>query len=113
MHEMALSRGLVDLIVERAAAEQVTQVTRVFLEIGALSHVAPEAITFCFDVVSRGTVAEGAKLEIARPPGRAWCAGCAREITIAARDEPCPECGGHGWMVTGGEELRVTELEVS
>ena len=43
--------------------------TAVWLEIGVLSHVAPEALRFCFDAVTRGGLAEGAQLEIVATPG--------------------------------------------
>jgi hydrogenase nickel incorporation protein HypA/HybF len=41
----------------------------VTLEIGELSCAAPESITFCFDVIARGTCAEGARLDIRRTEG--------------------------------------------
>lgn len=112
MHELALANGLVDAIREAAASRGFARVRRVGLEIGALSHVEPEAIAFCFDVVTRGTLAEGAELAIARPPGRALCVDCASEVEIAVRGEPCPRCAGHRLLVRGGEELRLVELEV-
>lgn len=112
MHELTLSQGIVDLVGERAAADGARRVRRVRIAIGALSHVEPDAIEFSFDVVGRGTIVEGATLEIERPPGRAHCLPCAVEVTIAARDRPCPLCGLHNWVLVGGDELRVLELEV-
>jgi len=61
MHELALTQDLVDLVSERCAG---SRVTRVVLEIGRLSAVLPDAMRFCFDVCTEGTVAEGAALEI-------------------------------------------------
>jgi len=112
MHELSLSQGIVDLVRDQAAANGARRVLRVRIAIGALSHVEPDAIEFGFDVVSRGTPAEGAILEIDRPPGRARCLPCDAEVTIATRDQPCPRCGTHRWVLVGGDELRVLELEV-
>ena len=112
MHELTLSQGIVELALEQAAANGARRVRRVRIAIGALSHVEPEAIDFSFDVVSRGTPAEGARLEIERPPGRAHCIPCDAEVAIASRDQPCPRCGTHRWVLAGGDELRVLELEV-
>ena len=113
MHEMSLCQGILDIIRERAAADRFSRVTRVRLSVGALSHVDPRAISFGFDVVAHGTVAEGAALEIDQPPGQAFCMACSATVTIPARGEPCPTCGSHQLMVVGGDELRVDELEVS
>jgi len=84
----------------------------VCLEIGALSHAEPEAMRFAFAACTPGTLAEGATLVIHRPPGTAWCMDCCDTVEIAQRFDPCPTCGGHKLQVTGGDELRVKELEV-
>lgn len=112
MHELALSQGIVEMIREQAAAQGFTRVRTVRLVIGALSHVEPEALAFGFDAVSRGTLAEGAALEIERPGGQAWCLACERTVEVAERFNPCPACGGHQLVLTGGDEMRVKELEV-
>jgi hydrogenase nickel incorporation protein HypA/HybF len=112
MHEMSICNELARMVAERAAADGFATVRRVVLEIGALSHVLPEAMVFGFDVATRGGPAEGAVLEILRPPGTAWCADCAASRELAARGDGCPVCGGHKLLVTGGDELRLKELEV-
>ncbi len=112
MHELALSQGIVDVIREQAEAKGFARVKTIRLVIGSLSHVEPEAIAFGFDAVSRGTVAEGAVLDIERPAGAAFCLACEKPVPLAQRFDPCPDCGGHQLVVTGGEELRVKELEV-
>lgn len=112
MHETALCRGIVEALKEQAVIHGFQRVTLVRLSIGALSHVEPEALAFSFDVACRGTLAEGATLDIERPPGQAFCIQCEAQVNIAERFDPCPRCGGHDLMVTGGEEMRIKELEV-
>ena len=112
MHELSLCQGIVDLACQQAAADGARRVLRVRIAIGSLSHVEPSAIEFSYDVVSRGTLADGSVLEIERPAGRGHCLGCETVVTITARDQPCPHCGGHRWVLIGGDELRVLELEV-
>ncbi|MFN7551409.1 MAG: hydrogenase maturation nickel metallochaperone HypA [Pseudomonadota bacterium] len=112
MHELSLCHELARMIAERAASEGFTRVRRVVLEIGGLSHVLPDAMAFGFDVATRGGPADGATLDILRPPGTAWCADCDAQCEIAARGDGCPSCGGHRLLVTGGDELRLKELEV-
>lgn len=112
MHEMALARDLVDLVREEAAARSAGRVTRVVLEIGVLSHVDPEALRFGFDSAILGTAAEGAALDIETPPGSAWCVDCSDTVTVERRGDPCPRCAGYLLMVTGGEEMRLKEMEI-
>lgn len=112
MHEMALARSIVDIVDEHAREHACARVRVVRLSIGALSHVEPRALEFGFDVVARGTRAEGARLAIERPRGTAWCTDCTDTVEIGAHGEPCPRCGGHKWILTGGDDMRVVELEV-
>ncbi len=112
MHEMALCEGVLDIIAEEATRQRFARVRAVRLEIGALSHVEPEAMRFCFDAVSRGTIAESARFEVIEVPGEAWCMNCSKPVAIARRFDPCPACGGYKLQVTGGDALRVKDLEV-
>lgn len=109
MHEMALAQAVVDLALEHAESAKIRTIR---LVLGALSHVDPRALEFGFDVVAKGTAAEGAKLAIERPPGTAWCVDCSASVEVSAHGEPCPRCGGFKWMLTSGDEMRVVELEV-
>jgi hydrogenase nickel incorporation protein HypA/HybF len=33
-------------------------------------------------------------------------------VRVAQRFDACPDCGGYQLQVTGGDELRIKELEV-
>lgn len=112
MHEMSLAAGVLQIIEEHAQRERCSRVRVVWLEIGALSGVEPEAMRFCFDAVTRGSVAEGAALEIIETPGSGWCLQCSESVPIAQRYSACPCCGGYQVQPTGGTEMRVKEMEV-
>lgn len=112
MHEMALCESVIEIIEREALRQSFSTVRAVWLEIGTLSHAEPDAMRFCFDAVSRGTIAAGARFEIVAVPGEAWCLVCAKTVPLAQRDEACVHCGGHQLQVTAGDELRVKELEV-
>lgn len=112
MHEMALCEGIIEIIQEESRKRAFARVNVVCLEIGALSQVAPEAMKFCFEAVAARTIAQGARLEIVETPGAAWCMACSNGVEIKQRYEPCPSCGSYQLQVTGGEEMRVRELEV-
>ncbi|MBL8487687.1 MAG: hydrogenase maturation nickel metallochaperone HypA [Rhodocyclaceae bacterium] len=112
MHEMSLAEGVIQIVEDAARAAQCRRVSAVILEIGRLSSVEPEALRFCFDAVSRGSIAEGARLEIEDVPGTAWCMQCSESVEVAARLEGCPRCGSYQLQVTGGTEMRVKEVEI-
>ena len=112
MHEMSLCEGVMQVIESQAAIDNYQQVNAVWLEIGLLSGVEIESLKFCFDVVCRNSIAENATLEIVELPGQAWCMQCANNLTVTSRHSACPDCGSYQLQVTGGDEMRIKELEV-
>ena len=112
MHEMSLCEGVLQVIQDHAERQGFHRVETVWLEIGGLAGVEIEAMRFCFDAVTRGSLAEGARLEIIEVPGEARCMKCAKTVTVSQRFEACPDCGSYRLQVTGGEQMRIKELEV-
>ncbi|MEJ0094991.1 MAG: hydrogenase maturation nickel metallochaperone HypA [Methylocella sp.] len=112
MHELAFAQSLVDIVEEEGRAQGFSRVRKVRVKVGALGHVEPDSLRFCFSVVSQGALAEGARLELDIVPGEAWCPRCDRNVSIAARYDFCPECGQGQLEMTAGDELRLSELEV-
>jgi hydrogenase nickel incorporation protein HypA/HybF len=112
MHELSLCEGVIQILVEQARVQHYARVKTIWLEIGTLAAVEVEALRFGFEVIARGTLAEGARLVILSVPGRAWCSSCGNAVALAHRGASCPQCGGYQLEVIGGEELRIKELEV-
>jgi hydrogenase nickel incorporation protein HypA/HybF len=113
MHEMSLAEGILQIVEETAQASAAAQVRAVVLEIGALSHVEEQALRFCFDAVTRGSVADGARLDVVATPGRAWCMPCGGSVALDRLGDACPQCGSYQLQVTQGDEMKVREIEVA
>jgi len=112
MHEMSLAEGIRQIVEETAQAQDFSRVNAVVIEVGQLSSVELASLKFCFEVVMRGTVADGARLEVETVPGTGWCMPCGKTVPIAALYDPCPECGSYQVQATGGTEMRVLALDV-
>lgn len=112
MHEMSLAEGVLQIVEDTARRENAGRVKLVVLEIGRLSSVEPEAIRFCFEAVTHGSVAQGAALEILDVPGAGWCMLCAETVPMEDRYGGCPKCGSYQVQATGGTEMRVKEIEI-
>ena len=112
MHEMSLCEGILQILEDEADRQHFRRVKQVWLEIGQLAGVEVDAMRFSFDAVTRGSLAEGAKLTIIDIPGTAWCMVCGTNVAIKQRYDECPQCGGVQLQVTAGDEMRIKELEV-
>jgi len=108
MHELSITRNVVAICAEHATGNRVTRIT---LEIGKLSAVMPDAVRFCFDICAKGTIVEGAALEIVETPGKGLCANCGDEFAMTALFDRC-QCGGANLKVITGDGLRIKEMEV-
>ena len=112
MHETALMRNLL-AIVDRAARDGGGSPVRVIhVRIGEMAGVSEDALRFAFDVMARGTAADGAALEIERIP---LTVGCTRCGTRSHPDDfvfVCPACGCSEIEVLEGREMEVDHILV-
>lgn len=109
MHELGITEEILAIVVEHSKG---AAVRRVVLEIGKLSAVLPDALRFCFELCSAGTVAEGASLEIIETPGRARCRACGGDVLLERPFGRC-DCGCSDLEWLTGEELKIKEMEVA
>lgn len=122
MHELAISRAIVDTVIRHAEGRRVSAVE---LRLGALRQVVPSSLTFYFEITSRETVCEGAALELDLVRALMRCRECGREWD--PEPEPllegdpaamlprfrCPACEAAGAEVVAGNELLVESIDVS
>ncbi len=111
MHEMSLAESVLRIIEDEARTHGLRRVRSVTLEIGKLAAVEPDAMRFAFSAVTHDTLAEGAMLELREIPGEGRCGACGAAVRM---DDPlalCPQCGSGSVLVTGGDRMRVVELE--
>ena len=112
MHEMALCESILGTLQDAARRDGFARVTKVRLEIGRFAGVETEALRFGFDVVTRGSLAEGAELIILDQPGIGACFDCGAVSEIADRLAPCPACGSSRLAPSGGDAMTIKDLEV-
>lgn len=112
MHELSLAGGILRVVEDAARREGFVRVSRLTLEVGALSGVELHALRFALEATVPDTCLQGAEIDFIETPGTAWCMHCATSVPIQSRVDACPQCGGHQLQPTGGAELRVVELMV-
>lgn len=112
MHEYAIADNLVTLATDAARKHEVSQVDIVHLQLGVLSGVVGEILTFCFDVATHGTPLQGAQLQIEYVPVIVYCATCEAECQLNdIQHLCCPICGTPTADVRQGREIKLISLE--
>jgi len=112
MHELGLMQNIVDTVQDYARKNNVRKVVKVMLEVGQVSGVVPESLEFCFEVCTKQTMLEGARLEIERIAAVGTCKTCGEGFDLLTHSFSCPKCGGIDWEMVSGRELIIKGLEV-
>jgi hydrogenase nickel incorporation protein HypA/HybF len=121
MHELSIANAILEAVQKEAAKRPGAHVAKVGVRVGALSGVVPDALSFGFECLVRGTELEPLVLVIETVPRRQRCPAC--EATFEVQDgEPgtagfgsslaCPRCGNTETQLAGGDELDVAYLEI-
>lgn len=113
MHELAVTENIIKICCEEVQRHEVQRVLEVRLDIGELKGLIPNCIQYYFDIASKGTPAEGAKLVINKIPITMKCKNCGLEKEAApCIGFSCEKCGGQDFKMVKGNEFLIQSLEV-
>lgn len=108
---MSIAQALFDIIRDEAERHGLSRIERITVQIGEMAAVVPEALRLCFSVISRGTFAEDAELDIEVVPVVARCRRCGLMFEVENFLFRCPDCGADGADCISGRELLVLGVE--
>ena len=115
MHELQVTERILEVALEHASRYEVSRIVVVHLRVGELSDLEDEWLQHYFDYLSRGTLAEDARLKIERSPIVMGCDACACSFEVDREriwDVVCPECGESRCRLVSGREYVVKNMEV-
>lgn len=112
MHEVSLAGNILRIVEEASQREKFARVASVRIEAGVLAGVDAQALRFALDAITVGTCLAGASISIDEPPGTARCERCDSSHEVESCFDLCPNCGHYPLTITGGNDLRVVDLQV-
>ena len=112
MHEMGIMTGVLDSVNAAASQANATKVTKITLSIGEMTEVIQDALEFAFEVMSEGTLCEGADLEVNVVTPRSLCLDCGQEFDHDRFHRVCLHCGSYSTQLVRGRELDIDSIEV-
>lgn len=112
MHELPITESILEIILRHAERAGATRVTQIDLVIGDLSSIVDDSIQFYFDILSKDTIAQDARLVFNRMSAQLRCRDCQTTFAPDGHDYLCPECGSGRVQVIGGREFQVESIEV-
>ena len=128
MHELSLAQSLLDTALHHPACTEDRRIARLRVRVGALAGVDTDALSFCFELSSKNTRAEGAELQVEVAPARGRCRKCGAERILESLDrmhggtygwkafdpdalDLC-SCGERSFDLVGGYEIMLIEMEL-
>ncbi len=112
MHELSLVASLFEVLEEKAREHGAVRITAVVLKVGVMSGVVPDLLESAFEMYKKGTLAEGARLEIVRVPVKLRCPDCGGETAREDTDFSCAACGSRRIEIVEGRDLIVERIEL-
>ncbi len=111
MHEMSIANMLLEIVLDEARKHAITRIDRILIQVGEMAAVNPDALNFCFSLISEETPAKGAKLEIEIVPVVARCSRCGLIFQVENFSFLCPDCKAITTECISGQELTVLSVE--
>lgn len=114
MHEITLCQRALELIDSRP--QNTGRKTRNWGSGSKLAHFLvseTSSLAFCFDLVCRGSVAEGCKLHLEEQEAECWCETCQQYVTLLTqRVRRCPLCHGDMLQIVADDGLQIRRIEI-
>ncbi len=107
MHEVSVMRNLLDIVEAAAEKEGAESVNVIHLRIGEMAGINYDALQFAFEVLAKGTRAEGGRLEYEKVSLLGRCGDCSREFVPEDLVFRCPACGSGRIDIVSGREMEV------
>lgn len=112
MHELAFTERLMKLVLAKAEEAGTKKVTGINMVVGQSSGVVPDCISFYFDYVKEGTIAQDADLRFVVTPTKLRCRSCKYEYQPEDERWNCPKCHQLSVERLEGGEAFLESLEV-
>ncbi len=112
MHELPFVQNLLRIALEHAEKAGAKRIVALHLVIGQMSTIVDDAVQFYWDILARGTIAEGAQLHFRRLPAVFRCQACEHTYSLDGEHLACPQCGSTRVQLIQGDEFRLESMDV-
>ncbi len=114
MHELGIMTDVLDTALRVAEQNGGKKVTKITLKIGLMSGVIPEYVQSFFDVISKGTAAEGADIIIEPDPAVFVCRKCGEKTVYNALgpEYVCGSCGSQALRMLSGCGFQIVSVGI-
>ncbi len=111
MHELSVCRALLRQINQIAEEHLADDIKVIRLKIGPLAGIDSELLRRAFPLVSHGTAAQHATLEITSVPATIFCNDCEKKSDVVNINQlTCPHCNSTTTQLLSGDEMTLDSV---
>lgn len=112
MHEVSIAEEIKEIVIEKLKEQKAKKIKTINLEIGKMTSVVPEALLFAFEIISKNTPLENAKINIEMVEIKAKCKNCKKVFSLNDFEYLCPFCNKTNLEMISGRELIIKSIEM-
>lgn len=112
MHELPITQHIIKIAEKHCKDNGGSHVTKVNLVIGDYSGYVGDSVQMYFDIISEGTLCEGATVHIEHIEPKLRCNRCGQLFKKQLLSFDCPYCDGQGEMTEIGKEFYIDTIEI-
>ncbi|MBY8982471.1 MAG: hydrogenase maturation nickel metallochaperone HypA [Candidatus Lokiarchaeota archaeon] len=121
MHEFAFALDIFEITEKTAKKYNAKKVTTIFLEIGELTLIVPELLKESFKIITKGSIVDGAKLNIQILPGQIKCRNCNNTSNVIITKESkltglqlfkCEKCESINTEIIEGKKMNIKNIKI-
>ena len=112
MHELSVTESVLEIACKHAKKAGAKKVTDIYLVIGQLSSIVDDSVEFYWQMITKDTLCENARLHFKRIPAELVCLECNHQYSLTQELTPCPNCGSARIRVLTGDEFDLESIEI-
>ena len=112
MHELSVTQSILNIALESAKKAGAKKVNKIKIAAGEMTGYVPACVQDYFDIISKDTIAEKAKLEFIKIAACAHCNDCGRNTALHGFKFVCEHCGSQNLKLIHGREFLVESIDV-
>lgn len=112
MHELAVTENLLDIALRHASNEDAKRITDINIVIGDLSSIIDDSVSFYWEIITKGSIAEGAQLHFMRLQTIFHCLECDHQFHPNSESFSCPACQSQRIQIIQGKEFYLESIQI-
>jgi hydrogenase nickel incorporation protein HypA/HybF len=112
MHELSIAMEIVEIAREEALKAGALKINKIELEIGKLSGVLPDALSFAMHEAIKASPLANAEIVYHYKEAQVNCSSCCETFETNDHLKVCPVCGSFDTYFVTGKELFIKSMDI-